>query len=319
MEKNKEKKVKKQRYFIEDWLSDDNFKDWLRKDRKDNTKARCILCSKSIELSSSGRSALTDHAKGAKHNEALKNVKIFFAESKKTSSSQPLVSSESRECLIEKQKTLESCVKSEITKAEIIWLLKTDDLSDVFAAMFPDSAIALQFQMACSKSMYKLNHGLAPHFKSLLLETLQMSEIHVYSIDESLNEVTQTSEMDLYIRFWDLNGNRVNVRYFGSSFLGHTTHKDVLTHFNDIVKGLEPPKLYQISMDGPNVNLRFPDEFTSSLTETVLHSLINIGSCNLHIIHGSLKTGEAVTEWKIKKVVNVTGSSVYPLNFCSTR
>ena len=104
MEKNKEKKVKKQRYFIEDWLSDDNFKDWLRKDRKDNTKARCILCNKSIELSSSGRSALTDHAKGAKHNEALKKVKIFFAEPKKTTSSQPLVSSESRECLIEKQK-----------------------------------------------------------------------------------------------------------------------------------------------------------------------------------------------------------------------
>ena len=282
------------------------------------------------------------------NNEALKKVKIFFAEPKKTSSSQPLVSSESRECLIEKQKTLESCVvKSEITKAEIIWLLKTvdsgfslrsnDDLSDVFAAMFPDSAIALQFQMARSKSMYELNHGLAPHFKSLLVETLQMSEIHVYSFDESLNEVTQTSEMDLYIRFWDVNRNRVNVRYFGSSSLGHTTHKDLLTHFNDIVKGLEPPKLYQISMDGPNVNLKFHDEFTSSLTETVLHSLINIGSCSLHIVHGSLKTGEAVTEWKLKKVLNaahrilhdsparredynsVTASSVYPLNFCSTR
>ena len=53
MEKNKEKKVKKQRYFIEDWLSDDSVKDWLRKDRKDNTKARCILCNKSIRLSSS--------------------------------------------------------------------------------------------------------------------------------------------------------------------------------------------------------------------------------------------------------------------------
>ena len=57
----------------------------------------------------------------------------------------------------------------------------------------------------------------------------------------------------------------------------------------------------------------------------------------LHIVHGSLKTGEAVTEWKLKKVLNaaqrilhdsparredynsVTGSSVYPLNFSSTR
>ena len=106
-----------------------------------------------------------------------------------------------------------------------------------------------------------------------------MSEIHVYSFDESLNEVTQTSEMDLYIRFWDVNRNCVNVRYFGSSFLGHTTHKDLLTHFNDIVKGLEPPKLYQISMD----DLKFHDEFTSSLTETVLHSLINHATCILYM------------------------------------
>ena len=207
-------------------------------------------------------------------------------------------------------------------------LRSNDDSSNVFAAMFPDSAIALQLQMAHSKSMYELNHGLAPHFKSLLVETLQMSEIHVYSFDESLNEVTQTSEMDLYIRSWDVNRNGVSVHYFGSSFLGHTTHKDLLTHFNNIVKGLEPPKLYQISMDGPNVNFKFHDEFTSSLTETVLHSLI---------VHGSLKTGEAVTEWKLKKVLNAahrilhdssarredynsaTGSSVYPLNFCSTR
>ena len=83
MEKNKEKKVKKQRYFIEDWLSDDNFKDWLRKDWEDNTKARCILCNKSIELSSSGHSALTDHAKGAKHNEALKKLKFSLQNQKR--------------------------------------------------------------------------------------------------------------------------------------------------------------------------------------------------------------------------------------------
>ena len=83
MEKNKEKKMKKQRYFIEDWLSDDNFKDWLRKDRKDNTKARCILYNKSIELSSSGRSALTDYAKGEKHNEALKKLKFSLQNRKR--------------------------------------------------------------------------------------------------------------------------------------------------------------------------------------------------------------------------------------------
>ena len=68
-------------------------------------------------------------------------------------------------------------IKSDVTKAEIIQLLKTvdsgfsvhsnDDINDLSAAMFSDSAIASQIKMARSKSIYKVNHGLALHFKSL--------------------------------------------------------------------------------------------------------------------------------------------------------
>ena len=42
-----------------------------------------------------------------------------------------------------------------------------DDINDLSAAMFPDSAIASQFKTARSKSIYKVNHALALHFKSL--------------------------------------------------------------------------------------------------------------------------------------------------------
>ena len=64
--------------------------------------------------------------------------------------------------------------------------------------MFPDSAIASQFKMARSKSIYEIKYGLTPHFKSLVDATLKSSYIHVYSFDESLIEVTQTSKIDLY-------------------------------------------------------------------------------------------------------------------------
>jgi len=58
----------------------------LSKD-KDNTKARCTFCHKTVELSSSGRSALTDHAKGKKHKDIVDKKKNFFklAKSKPTS------------------------------------------------------------------------------------------------------------------------------------------------------------------------------------------------------------------------------------------
>ena len=71
----KKKVVKNQRQFIDSWLNGELFKDWLRKDLGDTKIAKCAVCQKTIELSSSGRSALTDHAKGAKHKEVLHKVK----------------------------------------------------------------------------------------------------------------------------------------------------------------------------------------------------------------------------------------------------
>ena len=43
---------KKQKYFVGSWLDDPQFIDWLVKD-KQNTRARCSVCHKVIELSSS--------------------------------------------------------------------------------------------------------------------------------------------------------------------------------------------------------------------------------------------------------------------------
>ena len=110
---------------------------------------------------------------------------------------------------------------SDVTKAEIVWLLKTvdngfsvrsnDEINEVFSVMFPDSKIASQFRMVRSKAMYEINHGLAPYFKTVLNDTLNVSDIHVYSFDESLNDVAQTSEMDLYLRYWAINDNHVKV------------------------------------------------------------------------------------------------------------
>ena len=93
--------------------------------------------------------------------------------------------------------------------------------------MFPDSDMTQQFSMGCTNSMYVINHGLAPFFKSQLTDNLEMSDIHIFSFDESLN-VTQTSEMYLYVSYWYVNASQVKSWYYGSSFLRHATHKDVL-------------------------------------------------------------------------------------------
>ena len=89
-------------------------------------------------------------------------------------------------------------------------------------------------------------------------------------------------------------------------------------------------------MDGPSVNLKFYNEIVRDRQENLVHSLIGIGSCSLHIVHGSFKTGAEKTGWNLKALLKglfqilhdtparredykkVTGRNKYPLFFCAT-
>ena len=90
-------------------------------------------------------------------------------------------------------------------------------------------------------------------------------------------------------------------------------------------------------MDGPNVNKKFYEDFSRKFGDENYHKLIGIGSCSLHIVHGAFRAGAEQSEWELKKFLkeaftvfhnspagredheSVTGSSLYPLSFCTTR
>ena len=164
-----------------------------------------------------------------------------------------------------------------------------DDMSQTLTALYPEIDELKSFQMSRTKATYVVNHGLAPYFKSPLKNDLLKTDFLVYSFDESLNDATQTTEMDLYVRYWDSSENRAKVRYYDLTFLCHGTHIDLLNHFKSITDTLPSSKLYQISMDEPNVNLKFYKDFSALHKENNLHSLINIGTCSLHTVHGSFQ------------------------------
>ena len=59
--------IKNQKYFVDDWLEDPLFKDWLKKNEKSAKRARCTICHKTFELSSADRSTVVEHGKCQKH------------------------------------------------------------------------------------------------------------------------------------------------------------------------------------------------------------------------------------------------------------
>ena len=120
------------------------------------------MCHKTIELSSSGHSALTDHAKGKKHKELLSKKNNFFLPKNKAPH---IVIEEPTNSVADGQQTLEDVlVSTNSVRAEIIWILKSvmsgysvrsnDDQSVTFAVMFPE--LKRTFNIARTKSMVLL-------------------------------------------------------------------------------------------------------------------------------------------------------------------
>ena len=57
--------------FQEDWLTDDRFKEWVKRAPNNSHKAYCMICAKSINVMSSGCSALISHSKGKGHTDKM--------------------------------------------------------------------------------------------------------------------------------------------------------------------------------------------------------------------------------------------------------
>ena len=124
-----------------------------------------------------------------------------------------------------------------------------------------------------------------------------------------------------------------------SFILGHTTAEDMVKHFDSAVleSGYPISQMIQISMDGPNVNWKFYSIIREKISADFDTKLINIGSCGLHVIHNSFKTGATASGWDISSILTslyrlfkdaparredytkITGSLLMPQKFCGHR
>lgn len=142
--------------------------------------------------------------------------------------------------------------------------------------------------------------------------------------------------MDLHIRF--LNEKQIVTQYYTSVFLGHTTAADMLDAIKKSIPEGDLKKLIQVSMDGPNVNLKLLTDLQNYLNESPdTLQLLNIGTCGLHTIHNAFKVAMMSTGWDLIKFLrslhnmfhkaparrsdytHITGSSIFPLEFCAVR
>ena len=73
--------------------------------------------------------------------------------------------------------------------------------------------------------------------------------------------------------------------------MGHPTAKNLLESMTTSLATINSINLTQLSMDGPSVNWLLFDLLEKQHEEQELPKLLNIGSCNLHVIQGAFKSG----------------------------
>lgn len=242
-------------------------------------------------------------------------------------------------------------LNDKVTKAEVLWVLQTVFThaslrgagSDVllFKEMFSDSEIAAKMEMGRTKIAYTISYGLAPFFLNQIFDVLSSCTDLVIGFDETLNKVSQRQQLDVCVRFFDDTKQEVRSAYIGSAFLSSTRAVDLLDGLKSCLKSnpVLLTRVIQVSMDGPNVNLKLAKDLTTELRvqrgETF--ELLNLGSCGLHVVHNSFKSGMKEAEWRIDEFLqslfylfrdvplrradytSITASTLFPLKFCAVR
>ena len=77
------------------------------------------------------------------------------------------------------------------------------------------------------------------------------------------------------------------MRFYDSRLLGHAAYSSLMQQFN-VTKDLNPNHMYQISVDGPNVYLKFCD-YCKKREENKQYVLADVGTGGHHTIHIAFK------------------------------
>ena len=79
--------------------------------------------------------------------------------------------------------------------------------------MFPDSKIVESFALGADKLHYLITYGIAPYFYDLLKDNVNNSERYTVLFDESSSRISQTSQMDILLRYWNNIAKIVKLRF----------------------------------------------------------------------------------------------------------
>lgn len=152
------------------------------------------------------------------------------------------------------------------------------------------------------------------------LTALPMVLVHIEELVSDLNNVWFTlqvdettteqsvKQFDMHVRYWSPREDKILCCYFASAFLGHACSGDLKKSVMQALSkdGLSLTKLIHLGCDGPNVNKSFKALLNDSIVEFGGKPMVEIGSCNLHIMHNGFHAGISSVDqtWGVEDFLN---------------
>ena len=97
-------------------------------------------------------------------------------------------------------------------------------------------------------------------------------------------------------------------KYVASSFLGHARAGDLKTSIMEASSKdcLPLVKMLHLGCDGPNVNKSLKNQLNESIVQLGGKPLIDIGSCNLHVVHNGFHAGISSVDqsWRVEDLMS---------------
>lgn len=283
-------------------------KNWCKPDVKVSSAGFCTVCCKQVPCANMGIRQIMQHATGAKHRElaslrfSQKQAHFVMLDTDRRKQD----SSTNAETSINSKVTFSKAHNDQVTTAEIIWALKVaesnislsscDDIGQLFKLMFPGPC-SNDFTCGATKVGYLITHGLALYFKENLLSDLKKCETgFTLEYDETTTSQTM-KQMDIVVRYWSPEKNRVISSYIESFFFGHAQAVKVVEKIMAAIVewGVPLKNLISLSSDGPNVNKAITSGINKVLGEAKLPNLVDVGSCCLHKVHNSF--GKSISDF----------------------
>jgi hypothetical protein len=265
----------------------------------------CQVCTQSISCAAKGFASITQHVEAKKHSD---NVKLKLSKSQlhliATRPMGPIASTTSDPAspsALQPSTVSIYNVKDGAVRAEIIWALKNvvskmsaascDDVQEVFEAMFPKS-VPQQFSLGRTKLGYLITEALGPHFHRKMLEDARHASWYTLIYDETTNNEGK-KELQIAIRYWSELESEIVCRHLTTYFIGYAKAVDLHAEIHKAVAdaNLVFDNILMLGSDGPNVNKAVWRLINSELIQTRSKGLVDIGTCNLHIVHNAFLKG----------------------------